>query len=205
MLQKLIELRDRSIYHVEGTQPAVYFVADKDAGGVLVNTPAFDPAILDAVQSVAPLKYIFLPSRLGAHDLDRWRERSGAEAMAFEAEVASIEGGIDLKLDKKSKLTRTIDFLPMAGVTQGSCAMRLRNKPGVMFFGPILLPGEDGWPTLRFSDSDYSYESRLFGALGVQDLQFEYAFTDAYEPGRTQFGPGAGEAVKERIEQALEL
>lgn len=205
MLEKILELRDRSIYYVEGSAPAVYFMADKDAGGVLINTPPFDPELLAAIADIAPLKFIFLPSRHGARELDRWREASGAEAMAFEVEIPFIEGDIDLTLDKKSKLTRTIDFLPMAGVTQGSCAMRLRNKPGVMFFGPILSPGGDGWPTLQFNDSDHSYESRLFGALGVQDVQFEYAFTDVYEAGRTQFGPGAGEAVKKRIEQALEL
>ena len=126
------------------------------------------------------------------------------EALAFEIEARAIGEGVDIAFDTKRKFSRTMDFLPMAGVTAGTCALRLKNKPGVVFFGPALEPGEDGWPTLVFHDDDHSFESRLFGALGVQDLQFDYAFTDVFEPGRTQFGPGAGEAVKARIARAIE-
>ncbi|MEJ2060227.1 MAG: hypothetical protein P8Y64_07035 [Gammaproteobacteria bacterium] len=201
---KLLELRDRSVYHVTGTEPAVYYLVDQDAEGVLINTPAFDAALLDELQAIAPLKFIYLPSRHGAHELDRWREASGAETLAFQAEAPAIEGSIDIAFDTKRKFTRTIDFLPMAGVTEGACALRCRNKPGLIFFGPILAPGEDGWPTLIFSEDDHSFESRLFGALGLQDLKFDYAFTDVFVPGVTRFGPGADAAIKEAIEQALE-
>lgn len=206
MLERLIELRDRTIWRIaSAAEPAVYFIADRKGGGILVNTPDFDAGLLERLQALAPLNYIFLPSHRGARDLDRWREASGAESLSTAAEVPQIEGRVDLTLDsKRRKLTRTIDFLPMSGVTAGTCAMRLKNRPGVMFFGPALEPGEDGWPTLILHPDDYSAENRLFGALGVQDLSFEYAFTDVFEPGRTRFGPGAGEAVKAALARMLE-
>ena len=204
MLDKILELRDRTIYYLTGSHPAVYYLVDQDVQGVLINTPAFDPATLDALTAIAPVKFIYFPSRRGAQDVERWRESTGAETMAFEAEVPAIDGTIDLKLDRKSKFTRTIDFLPMAGVTEGSCVLRCRNKPGVLFFGPVLSPGEDGWPTLSFNEDDYSMESRMFGALGLQDVAFDYAFTDVFVPGQTQFGPGAAEAVNQRIAEALD-
>lgn len=204
MLTRVLELPGREIHHVAGSNPAVYYLVDKEVQGVLINTPAFDATLLDALKALAPLKFIYYPSRRGALDVDAWREASGAETMAFEAETPHIQGEIDLKLDRKSKLTRTIDFLPMAGVTEGSCAMRLRNKPGVIFFGPILSPGKDGWPALLFDEGDFSYESRLFGALGLQDLSYEYAFTDGFESGVTQFGPGADGRISERIQQVMD-
>ncbi|MDX5333640.1 MAG: hypothetical protein LPK58_06300 [Gammaproteobacteria bacterium] len=204
MLQKILELRERSVYFLEGSSPAVYYLVDRDVQGVLINTPPFDPATLEALIAIAPLKFLYFPSRRGARDVDRWREASGAEAMAFEAEVPAIDGAIDIKLDRKSKFTRTMDFLPMAGVTEGSCVLRCRNKPGILFFGPVLSPGADGWPTLAFHEDDYSMESRMFGALGLQDVAFDYAFTDVFEPGTTQFGPGAAEAVNRRIAEALD-
>ncbi|HDP89377.1 MAG TPA: hypothetical protein ENN42_05395 [Thioalkalivibrio sp.] len=204
MLQKLLELRDRTVYFLEGSSPAVYYLVDKDVQGVLINTPPFDAATCQALADIAPLKFIYFPSRRGARDVDLWREASDAETMAFEAEVPAIDGTIDLKLDRKSKFTRTMDFLPMAGVTEGSCVLRCRNKPGILFFGPVLSPGEDGWPTLAFQEDDYSTESRMFGALGLQDVAFDYAFTDVFEPGRTQFGPGAAAAVNARIAEALD-
>jgi hypothetical protein len=205
MLETLLELRDRSIHYVVGTRPAVYYIADKDAGGVLVNAPPYDAALLAELERITPPKFLYLPSRHGAQDLDRWREACGLETIVYDAEVPGItEGTIDIVLDRKTKLSRTMDFLPMGGVTEGCCALRLKNKPGIVFFGPALTPGADGWPTLIFNDDDHSFESRLFGALGLQDLQFEYGFTDVFEPGVTQFGPQAGEAIKERVARVIE-
>lgn len=170
-----------------------------------MNTPPFDEAVLRALQGAAALRYIFLPSRHGVRDLDRWREAAGAESLATQAEAPAIDGHVDLTLDnKRRRLTRTIDFLPMSGVTEGTCAMRLKNKPGVMFFGPALEPGADGWPTLVPHPEDCSAENRLFGALGIQDLVFDYAFTDVFVAGRTHFGPGAGTAVNKALARALQ-
>jgi hypothetical protein len=203
MLHKLVALRDREIHYLVGSRPAAYYIADRAAGGVLVNAPPFDEALLAALRALAPLAYLYLPSRRGAHGLARWRA-AGAETIAAEAEAPHIVETVDLPVAGGRKLTRTIDFLPMSGVTEGSCALRIRNNGGAMFFGPILEPGDDGWPDLILHPEDYSQENRLIGALGLQDLRFEYAFTDVFDPGRTRFGPGAGDAVRERLRRALE-
>jgi glyoxylase-like metal-dependent hydrolase (beta-lactamase superfamily II) len=204
MLDKLAALRERTIYHVAGTHPAVYYIADRDAGGVLVNAPPFDDALLAALRALALPAYVFLPSRRGARDLEHWRSSGGVEIIAFEAEAPHIAGPVDLAVGGGRKLTRTIDFLPMSGVTEGSCALRIKNDGGAIFFGPALEPGPDGWPALVPHGDDCSAENRLIGALGLQDQRFEYAFTDVFEPGRTRFGPGAGAAVRENLRRMLE-
>jgi glyoxylase-like metal-dependent hydrolase (beta-lactamase superfamily II) len=204
MLAKLVALRERAIYHVAGTPPAVYYVADRDAGGVLVNAPPFGEPLLAALRALAPPAYLFLPSRRGARDLERWRAAGGIETIAFEAEAPHVAGTVDVAVGGGRKLTRTIDFLPMSGVTEGSCALRIKNDGGAIFFGPVLEPGADGWPTLMPHADDYSAENRLIGALGLQDQRFEYAFTDVFEPGRTRFGPGAGTAVNENLRRVLD-
>jgi hypothetical protein len=204
MLHKLVALRDRDIHHVLGSRPAAYYIADREAGGVLVNAPPFDVALLAALRAIAPLAYIFLPSRRGARDLARWRAAAGAETIAFEAEAPHVVGTVDLAVGRDRKLTRSIDFLPMSGITQGSCALRIKTNGGVVFFGPILEPGEDGWPALVAHADDHSAENRLIGALGLQDQRFEYAFTDVFEPGRTRFGPGADAAMRENLRRLLD-
>lgn len=204
-MHELLQITGRTIYQVPAPAdfPAVYYIHDHEVGGILVNTPPFSEATAAALASAGGVSFIFLPSRFGAHDLAAWRKATGAETMAYEAECGAIEGGVDITLNAKTKLTRTIDFLPMAGRTEGSCALRLKNKPGVVFFGPILSPGEHGWPTLVPQADDHSFESRLFGALGLQDVKFEYAFTDVFDAQTTRFGPGADRAIREEIDQAL--
>lgn len=206
MIDELLELPGRTIHAIQGeTRPAVYLVRDRDAGGILINAPEFSEALAQVLEGGGPVRFLFLPSRFGARDLARWRERLNLEVIAYEPEAAAIGSEwVDLPIDHKSKLTRTIDFLPMAGRTPGCCGLRLKNKPGVVFFGPALEPGPDGWPTLVRHGDDDSFETRLFGALGLKDLRFEYAFTDSFQPQQTRYGPGADTAVHERIEQALE-
>ncbi|MFZ1908976.1 MAG: hypothetical protein WAU52_07860 [Burkholderiales bacterium] len=204
MLDELVVLRERRIFYVAGTRPAAYYIADREAGGVLVNAPRFDPALLAALNSTAPPQYLFLPSRRGARDLERWRASAGLETIAFEAEAPHVAGTVDLAVGRGRKLSRTIEFLPMSGVTEGSCALRIKNDGGAIFFGPILEPGPDGWPALVPHADDCSAENRLIGALGLQDQRFEYAFTDDFELGRTHYGPGAGAAVNENLRRLLE-
>ena len=84
MLDELVILRERRIYYVSGTRPAAYYIADREAGGVLVNAPPFGQALLAALNAAAALQYLFLPSRRGARDLERWRESAGLETIAFE-------------------------------------------------------------------------------------------------------------------------
>ncbi|HKJ87650.1 MAG TPA: hypothetical protein VKA48_03995, partial [Gammaproteobacteria bacterium] len=136
----LAEERDRSIWHVTGgvDSPAVYLIRDRQAGGILINTPEFDPGLAEQVQEGGAVGFIFLPSRHGARDLDAWREALGAEAMAGQDEAPGIEGTVDTPLDGSIRLSRTIVFYAMSGRTQGSTALFCKNKPGFLFLGPIL-------------------------------------------------------------------
>ncbi|MFN4264002.1 MAG: hypothetical protein ACK4IT_10450 [Thioalkalivibrionaceae bacterium] len=209
----MLSLRDRSVWrlgdaHRMTAGPEVWLLADAELGGVLVNAPVWSPALVQATSRIAPLRYVFLPSHRGARDLDRWRA-AGCEVLAFEAEAPAIRAeqgadAVDIAFNRKQRLSRTIDFLPMAGVTAGTCALRCKNLPGVVFFGPALAPGEDGWPTVRPAPEDHSAEARLFGCLGVKDLKFEWAFCDAFDPETTRVGPEADRAICAAIGRFLD-
>ncbi|MDA8389657.1 MAG: hypothetical protein M0Z76_02815 [Gammaproteobacteria bacterium] len=201
-METLLSLSDRTVFLVTPGPPAVYFIADHKAGGILINAPAFSPGLQAELARHATVRYLFLPSHRGACDLAAWRER-GVEVLAFEAEVASIDGPVDVAVDGRQKLTRTIDFLPMAGRTPGTCGLRIKNLPGVLFLGPALRPGADGWPQLLANDDDYSYESRLLGVFGLRDVRFDYLFTDSFVQGVTRFGPGADQYVRGHLDALL--
>lgn len=205
-MQKLCSFFDRDIYYVEGgiAQPAVYFIADKDAGGILVNAPVHTEALQAELEEVAPLQVLFLPSHFGVQDLALWRQ-AGCKLVAQPAEAQYFDAPLDVTLDSKLRLTRTIDFLPMSGRTAGSCALRLRNKPGAIFFGPILESANpDVWPSLIAHADDHSWETRVFGSLGLQDVSYAYAFSDTFVPERTPFGPDADAAIQRELQMVLD-
>lgn len=204
MLKKIIEFFDRSVYFLEGSRPAVFLLADKEGGGVLINTPVFSSALLHEINEIIPLKFIFFPSYFGAQDVEKWRVESGAQTIAYGHETKQINGKIDLVLERENRFSRTIDFLPMSGRTESACALRCKNQPGIIFFGPILECGPAGWPTLVQHADDYSYENRLFGTLGLKDVKFDYAFTDDFYPETSLYGPQAGKCIQHEIDKVLD-
>ena len=200
-MERLLALPDRSISLVEPGPPAVYYVEDHKAGGILVNAPAFSAALAADLKQLGGVRYLFLPSRFGAQDLGLWRAH-GVEVLATPEEAAAI-GGADIVVDGQHKLTRTIDFLPMSGRTRGTCGLRLKNLPGVLFLGPALSPGASRWPELIAMPDDFSYEARLMGVFGLRDLVFDYLFTDHFVIPETQFGPGADCAIRAHLDCLL--
>ena len=193
---ELISLPDRRVFYLPGTRPACFYLVDARAGGVLINAPPFDPGLRERLAAAAPLRFVFLPSALGAAGAGAWRA-AGAGLIASVEEAEAIDAPVDQRVGRKVRLVRDIDFLPMSGRTRGSCALRVRASPAIVFFGPILEHGE--WPGLVAHADDYSYENRVIGALGLRDLKFEFAFCDNYVHGRSRFGPGAAQAVRRNL------
>jgi len=206
-MQKLLNISGRKIYLVSDSSAlvSVYYILDKEVGGILINTPEYSDEVAVQLKQAGGVSFIFYPSFFGAKDVDLWRNALNAETMASEVEQSAIQGTVDISIDSKTKLTRTIDFLTMAGRTRGSCALRLKNLPGAIFFGPILSPNDSGWPGLNSNDNDYSFESRIFGALALKDLKYDYAFTDKFTVGVTKYGPEVSRHINAEIESALDL
>ena len=202
-MKLLLEFHDRSVYHLPGSHPAVFYLADREGGGILINSPRFDAVLLQQLQAIMPVSYIFYPSHFGALDVMAWRGASGAKTIAYGHEAKKIDGVIDIVLSRENRFSRTIDFLPMAGRTESTCALRCRNKPGIVFFGPILATGASGWPELLPQPDDHSFENRIIGSLGLQDAHFEYAFTDDFDPQASRFGPGADAAIQQQLASVL--
>lgn len=196
----LLEWPNREVWLVEGGPPAVYYLVDRAAGGVLINAPPFSRTTHEALCRHAEPRYLFLPSRLGAQSLAPW------QAAGVRVLVSAQEEGVadaDLRVGAEHKLTRTMDFLPLPGRTRGTCALRLKNLPGALFVGPALAFGDSEWPELIPAPDDYSYESRLIGTVGLGNEIFEYLFTDTFVLNHSRFGPGARDALRVHIEQLL--
>lgn len=195
---KLLDLPGRAIFYLPGGGPAVFYIADREGGGILVNSPPCTAQLRAELAGIAPLNYVFYPSRFGAGHAAAWRA-AGVKAIAYGAEAAAA-GGADVVLDRGQRFSRSIDFLPMSGRTEASCALRCKGRPGVIFFGPTLSCGSAGWPELIARADDYSYENRLLGAVALRRLRYEYALTDDFDPGTSRIGPGAGAIIGAHLE-----
>ncbi|MCU0896296.1 MAG: hypothetical protein MUC55_02215 [Burkholderiales bacterium] len=203
-LTEIVRLPRRSVHVLEGASPAVFLLVDDRAGAILVNVPPFSETALSEIRRRANPTFIFLPSRFGARDLELWRAATGARTIASAEEVPAIEGRIDEPIDGGVRMHGRLDFLLLSGRTRGSCALRVKEPPGIVFFGPALEHAGVSGFVLRAHPDDYSFENRLIGALGFRDLEFEFAFCDDYIQHEGGGGPGAGSEVRSAVGAALE-
>ncbi|MCC6611189.1 MAG: hypothetical protein IT515_16150 [Burkholderiales bacterium] len=201
---ELVNLPERRIFLIADADaagtPASFYLVDPVAAGILINAPAFSLALADALRAVAAPRFLFLPSARGAAGAAEWRD-AGLQVIASAEEAALLPIPVDQRVDRKTRLTRAIDFLPMSGRTAGSCALRVKARPGIVFFGPIL--DHRDWPALVAHPDDFSYENRVIGAIALRDLRFEFALCDNYVHGRSRFGPGAAAATRANLATEL--
>ncbi len=199
---RLLEVTGRAVWYISGSVPACFLLVDVPAGGILVNTPPFDPRLAAVVEHIAKVRLIFFPSRFGATDVAQWRAALTARTAAAAEECAAIAGPIDEAIDGAVRIHGRLDFLALSGRTRGTCALRSKRDPAIVFFGPALEHGD--WPRLVAHADDYSYENRLLGALGLSHIAFEFAFCDNYSHGSSRFGPGADQAVTIALAKLLD-
>jgi hypothetical protein len=121
--------------------------------------------------------------------------------MAAIDEIAAIPGPIDEAIDGGVRIHGRLDFLALPGRTRGTCALRSKIEPAIVFFGPALEHAD--WPVLVAHDDDDSYEDRLIGALGLRDVAFEFGFCDNYSHATSRTGPGTGRVVAAGLEAVL--
>jgi hypothetical protein len=197
----LLEVAGRAVWYLPGSAPACFLLVDGRVGGILINSPPFDAQLAAFVEHVAKVRIIFFPSRFGATDAAQWRAALAARTVATVEECAAISGPIDEAIDGGVRVHGRLDFLALSGRTRGTCALRSKTDPAIVFFGPALEHGD--WPLLRAHDDDYSYENRVLGAVALQDLRFEFAFCDNYVHGQSRFGPGAANAVRANLASEL--
>jgi hypothetical protein len=202
-MQRVLALPGRTVYHLPGSSPAVFYLVLDGVGGIFVNLPPFDEALRAGLQALAAPRLIFLPSHFGAHDLARWREALAVPAAAYGDEGRHVAGGVDIVLDRGWRVTREVDFLPLSGRTRGCCALRVKRRPAIVFVGPALDRQSSGWPGITAHPDDDSFENRLLGAVGLRQLKFDHVFTDDFDPALSRTGPGAAAAVRELLDAAL--
>jgi len=203
-LTEVLRLPRRSVHVLEGASPAVFLLVDDRAGAILVNAPPFSEETLSEIRRAADPSFIFLPSRFGARDLELWRAATRARTIASAEEVPAIEGRIDEPIDGSVRMHGRLDFLLLSGRTRGTCALRVKEPPGIVFFGPALEHAGAGRFVLRAHRDDHSFENRVIGALAFRDLEFEFAFCDDYIQNKDRGGPGARLRVRAAVDAALE-
>lgn len=119
-----------------------YLVLRKD-GNVLVDSPRAAGPLLDRIEALGGVRFLFLSHRDDVADHEAIRERFGCERILHEDDVTAGTRGVERKLSGRETARLAPDLLaiPVPGHTRGSAALLYRDE--VLFTGDHLAWDRD--------------------------------------------------------------
>jgi glyoxylase-like metal-dependent hydrolase (beta-lactamase superfamily II)/ferredoxin len=151
-----------------------YFVK-RPNGNVLVDSPRAVPALLDRLEALGGVRWMFLTHRDDVADHAKIAKRFGCERVIHRADVTSDTRGVERIVEGPSPVHLDDDLLviPVPGHTRGSSALLYHER--VLFTGDHLFANESG-DELYADDSVcwYSWEEQKRSLAKLLDFEFAW-------------------------------
>ncbi len=112
-------------------------------GNVLVDSPRAAKPLLDRIEALGGVRYLFLTHRDDVADHEKLASRFGCERILHERDVTRGTAGVERKLGGAEPIALAPDLrvVPVPGHTPGSAALLYRNR--------FLFTGDHLWGTPR--------------------------------------------------------
>ena len=149
---------------------ASWFVRRPD-GNVLVDSPRASKILMERLEELGGVRWMFLTHRDDVADHRAYRDRFGCTRVLHRADLSADTRDVELVLDGQTALAPDLLAIPVPGHTRGSCALLYRDT--FLFSGDHLWSDEAGgieagkdvcwysWPTQKRSVallSEYPFE-----------------------------------------------
>jgi glyoxylase-like metal-dependent hydrolase (beta-lactamase superfamily II)/ferredoxin len=172
-------LIDENIYYFgfnspKGAGGKSYFVKHPN-GNWMIDSPKFQPRLLEWIQANGGLKYIFLTHRDDVADAGSYATKLNANRIIHIEDIES-QPHAEMILEGLNPLTLDNDFIiiPTPGHTEGHCMLLYKNK--YLFSGDVLTAnfryheGLEVWPPLYCW---YSWGEQIKSLERLQKYDFE--------------------------------
>jgi glyoxylase-like metal-dependent hydrolase (beta-lactamase superfamily II)/ferredoxin len=128
-------------FHSADSYGAASYLVVRSDGNVLVDSPRAARSLMDRVQALGGVRWLFLSHRDDVADHEVWARRFGCERIMHDADAGRLP--IERRIDGKEPIALADDLLivPVPGHTEGSLA--LIHKDRFLFSGDHLWWDED--------------------------------------------------------------
>lgn len=157
------------------TDEAEAYLIVRPGGNVLVDVPAFDPALVAQLEGLGDLRYIFLTHEDTLGEVEAFQLHFGAEVIMHASEADQVYLGAAHPFEESHQLFPDLEVLHTPGHTPGSSCLLWRRHGGCLFVGDHLLPcGEDLAPVAY--EWTHDWERQLAEAARLLDQPWHHAF-----------------------------
>jgi glyoxylase-like metal-dependent hydrolase (beta-lactamase superfamily II)/ferredoxin len=177
------------------------YLVRRPEGNVLVDSPRAMPRLLDRIEELGGVRWMFLTHRDDAVDHEKFARRFGCTRVLHAADRTSRMRGVERLLEGDAPIRLDHDLLavPVPGHTRGSAVLLYRDL--VLFAGDHLFASEAGDELHAYrSVCWYSWEEQKRSLERLLDLEFEWLL-----PGHEgRMRASSKEAMREHVRAAIE-
>jgi glyoxylase-like metal-dependent hydrolase (beta-lactamase superfamily II)/ferredoxin len=157
------------------TDHADAYLIVRPEGNVLVDVPAFHPALVSQLQALGDLRYIFLSHEDTIGEVTDFQLHFGAEVIMHAAEADQVELGVAHAFETSGPIFEDLHVLHTPGHTAGSSCLLWRRHGGCLFVGDHLLPAGDALVPQRF-DWTHDWEQQQAQARRLLNEPWHHGF-----------------------------
>lgn len=157
------------------TDGAAAYLLVRAAGNVMVDVPAYDRALLTAVEDLGGIATIIVTHEDNLGEIELFQAHFGCEVVMHAAEAEAAPWGVDRPFDAPLSLDRDLLVVPTPGHTPGSSCVLWRRNGGCLFTGDHLLPTSEGLAPVRF-DWTHDWATQLAAVTTLLALPWQHAF-----------------------------
>lgn len=170
---------DENVYYFGFNSPkgagGKSFFVKHPSGNWMIDSPKFQPRLLEWIKENGGLKYIFLTHRDDVADAGSYATKLNANRIIHINDIAA-EPHAEMILEGLNPLTLDNDFIviPTPGHTSGHCMLLYKNKylfSGDVFTANFRFQGLETWPPLYCW---YSWEEQTKSIERLQKYDFEW-------------------------------
>jgi glyoxylase-like metal-dependent hydrolase (beta-lactamase superfamily II)/ferredoxin len=160
-------------YNSEDSFGANAFLAVREDGNLLVDSPRFAAPLVRAIERLGGVGHVLLTHRDDVADADRFARHFGAEVWIHEADASAAPGATRIRGRDPVTLWPDVFAIPLPGHTRGSVAYLLRSR--FLFTGDSLYWSRARQDLSAFRDACwYSWEEQTESLDRLTAHRFEW-------------------------------
>jgi glyoxylase-like metal-dependent hydrolase (beta-lactamase superfamily II)/ferredoxin len=187
-------------YASESSFGAASWLIRRPSGNVLVDSPRAARPLLERLEALGGVRWLFLTHRDDVADHRKLRDRFGCERILHRDDVSAGTRDVEVQPQGRDPLRLADDLLlvPVPGHTRGSCALLYRDE--VLFSGDHLWGDEDtGQLGAGRGVCWYSWEEQTRSMERLLDLRFSAVLPGHGRP----FRAGSPEAMQQELRRLV--
>jgi glyoxylase-like metal-dependent hydrolase (beta-lactamase superfamily II)/ferredoxin len=150
-----------------------YYIHNTE-GGILIDSPRFSRTLVNQLEAMGGIKYIFLTHRDDVADADKFSNHFNADRIIHQNDSdAQLGSEIIISGEENYQLTRNLTIIPVPGHTKGHMVLLYNKK--FLFTGDHLYWRSD-WRKLRASRRMcwWDWPSQVRSMKKLLDYDFEW-------------------------------